>query len=164
MLIRDATPDDLDGILALKLALVRTWFEDEDHLDAYPDYPAHLRERLADLMPRDFHHYWVAEDADGTLVACLSALVTKHLPGPEWSGVHAHLGDLYVVPEHRGEGLAHQLMERAMAWCEAQDAFMADMHATQMAQPMYLKMGWRPPVLEQPGGRFQTLEYFFDGR
>lgn len=161
MQLREATLADVDTLVAFKLEIVRTWFDDPAYVDDAPAYPARLRDRLVDLLPRDHHRFVVAE-VDDAIVGCISASVLKHLPGPDWSGVHGHVADLYVLPAHRGRGLARALMEDSMAWLRRQEAFMADMDATKGAVAMYVKMGWVPRHPHELDQQFTTLEYHFD--
>ena len=54
-----------------------------------------------------------------------------------------YIGDLFVLPEHRGKGLSKRLMEAIMAHPELQD-FRRWMLATSDAHGLYEKFGFRP--------------------
>ena len=54
-----------------------------------------------------------------------------------------YIGDLFVLPEHRGKGLSRRLMEAIMAHPELQD-FRRWMLATSDAHGLYEKFGFRP--------------------
>lgn len=159
-LIRPATVHDVDDIHRLKYQLVRTWYPDPAEVDDHPTYASTLRGRITEVIDHPWYHYVVAE-VDGRVVACMSASIHKALPGPDWTGINAHMGDLFVQEDKRGMGLAGMLMDNCLAWCREQGAWSARMHATRMAVPMYLKQGWQPPEPEDPDGRFLTLLYAF---
>ena len=55
----------------------------------------------------------VKRDAAQAVITVSTALYV------EWGGV-AEIGDLYVLPERRRQGLARRLVEQAKAWCRAQ--------------------------------------------
>jgi GNAT superfamily N-acetyltransferase len=54
-----------------------------------------------------------------------------------------YIGDLFVLPEHRGRGLSKRLMEAIMAHPELQN-FRRWMLATSDAHGLYEKFGFRP--------------------
>ena len=54
-----------------------------------------------------------------------------------------YIGDLFVLPEHRGKGLSKRLMEAIMAHPELQN-FRRWMLATSDAHGLYEKFGFRP--------------------
>ncbi|MGL4832616.1 MAG: GNAT family N-acetyltransferase [Propionibacteriaceae bacterium] len=158
--IREAAIADVEAIAGLKTKLVATWFDDPSYLAQAPDYPEQLRARISELVVLPTHYYLVAYDGVAP-VACMSASVHKALPGPDWSGVSAYLGDLYVEADYRGQYLATQMMDLCLAWCREQHAYRASMHSTRMALAMYEKQGWVRPRLEEEGGPFQSLDYYF---
>lgn len=162
MQIREATLADLDDIVRLKQLLVATAWSDDLHvLDSYPDYESRLRARVAELLQHPDHQFWVAFDGE-EIVACLSASLAKHLPGPDWSGIHGHLSDLYVAETHRGQGIAKELMHIGVDWLRDRGAWGADLHATRMALPMYEAMGWERRQADAEDSTFFSLSKRFD--
>src|SRR5215831_8986399 len=55
----------------------------------------------------------------------------------------AYLADVYILPEHRGKGLARRLMERVIAHPELQ-RLRRFLLATRDAHSLYSKFGFRP--------------------
>jgi GNAT superfamily N-acetyltransferase len=78
---------------------------------------------------------FVLRDAAGTL-AGFARVVTDR-------ATFGYIGDLFVLPEHRGKGLSKRLMEAIMAHPELQD-FRRWMLATSDAHGLYEKFGFRP--------------------
>lgn len=162
MQIRPATASDVEAIVALKQILVtQAWSDDPHYLDAYPDYADRLRARLVELLVDPNHQYWVAADGN-EVVGCVSASISKHLPGPDWSGISATMSDLVVAPAARGRGIARALMEVGMQWCRQQGAFGIDLHATRMARGMYAAMGWQRRQPEDPDATFVSMQWRFE--
>lgn len=63
--------------------------------------------------------YWVAESAEGEVVAATSVVT-------EWSNFHGRhywwVQSLYIAPEHRGRGLVELLLDHLAAAARAADA------------------------------------------
>ena len=78
---------------------------------------------------------FVLRDAHGQL-AGFARVITDH-------ATFGYIGDLFVLPEHRGKGLSKRLMEAIIAHPELQD-FRRWMLATSDAHGLYEKFGFRP--------------------
>lgn len=52
---------------------------------------------------------------DGAAVGVVTVSATRDI---EYGRI-AEFGDLYILPDYRGQGLAQQLMEAGQAWCKA---------------------------------------------
>jgi diamine N-acetyltransferase len=121
--IRTALPADTTALAALKLAAFRETFLDGFGIPYPPadlarfeeeSYgPAKVAVELAD--PR--HATWVAEAADGTLVAYAHTGPSK-LPHPDVHGGSGELYQLYLLGSAQGVGLGKALMALAMDWLE----------------------------------------------
>jgi len=106
--LRDARHGDIDGWLALRLAM-------------FPHHPVEfLREELVALLADPQRHAaFVAEDADSTLLGFAEvALRTDYVPGMRTSPV-AFLEAIHVAPAARRRGIARALVTRALAWGRA---------------------------------------------
>ena len=108
--IRQATSDDIDVLVGFTLAEARD--AERRTLDVEG---ARRGVRAAfDSPPRAT--YWVAHTAEGRVVGSFSVV-------PEWSnflgGDYWWIQSLYILPEHRGQGLVDQMLAylsaRAMA-------------------------------------------------
>ena len=81
---------------------------------------------------------WVFE-ADGRAVGSATAVAFgKDL---------AWIGMVLVLPEYRRRGIARQLMETAVRWCEARGVAAIKLDATDLGRPLYRSMGF---VDEEP--------------
>jgi GNAT superfamily N-acetyltransferase len=77
------------------------------------------RQRIAENLDRmlaDPFCWCALALADGKAQAVITVTTVLYV---EW-GRLGEIGDLYIVPEHRGRGLARLLIERAKDWCRAQ--------------------------------------------
>ena len=66
-------------------------------------------ERFSEVYNSPGNAYWVAEDESGTVVAGAGI-------GSLGSEGVCELRKMYCVPEHRGKGVAHALLETALAY------------------------------------------------
>jgi len=78
---------------------------------------------------------FVLRDARGNLAGFARVITDRATFG--------YIGDLFVLPEHRGKGLSKRLMEAIMAHPELQN-FRRWMLATSDAHGLYEKFGFRP--------------------
>ncbi len=70
-----------------------------------------------DQLAKPDTRIWVAENDDGALVGYVCAPVKDSPPIFE-RGATLSVAELYVVTDHRGEGLADELLDRAADWGE----------------------------------------------
>lgn len=104
-----ATVDDAHADAAGAL-LVRFFAEEGFHGN-----PAAILSRF-DVLRRDAHHWAAAAlDTAGEMIGVVTVTTMLYV---EW-GRMAEIGDLYVLPSHRGRGVARALVEAAEAWGRA---------------------------------------------
>lgn len=101
----------------------------------------HRRERLADDRVAQF-----VAVRDGALVGYVDV---EERPAPPVfaRGPGAHVGDLYVRPEHRGAGLGSRLLDRAEAWARERDherVTLSVLLANDAARRLYDERGYEP--------------------
>ena len=89
-----------------------------------------------DLEP-DTIHYWIA-DAAGEAIAYLRVLLD---PAPTHLDASNVVGRVVVRADHRGEGLAQELMTRALADFAGKPMLL---HAQEYIAPLYAKFGFEP--------------------
>lgn len=85
---------------------------------------------------------WVAE-TDGIAVGGAGLIVLPWSPGP--TRVDARMGwviNVFVDPDHRGRGVARQLMEAIHAWCREQGVERLALNATEAGARIYRDLGY----------------------
>ena len=140
--IRKASAADIDTLVAFTLREAR---EAEDADAADEDVRRGVRGAFAD-PPRAT--YWVAEGADGRIVASTSVV-------GEWSNFHGGdywwIQSLFIDPEHRGRGLVDQLLEHLEHAATAAGALELRLYAhraNERAIRVYRRCGFvEPPYL-----------------
>ena len=100
-------------------------------------------ERLLELEPEGCFGL----ERDGALVATAAALV--------YGQDLAWIGMVLTLPQHRGQGYAGRLMERAMAFAESRGVAQVGLDATDMGFELYRRFGFAPRSVverwERPG-------------
>jgi GNAT superfamily N-acetyltransferase len=88
---------------------------------------------------------WLAETADGTVIAGAGVHIRRLLPRAETLvACEALVVNVYVAPEFRHRGLARRLMEGILAWCRAQGIERVVLHPSSMGRPLYESLGFVP--------------------
>ena len=86
-----------------------------------------------DRMRRDDNH-WVAVALNkGHFVGIVTVTSMLYI---EW-GRLGEIGDLYVLPEARGNGIARRLVQAAIDWCRARGCSAVEVITTPMGEAAY---------------------------
>lgn len=98
-------------------------------------------ERLADSR----YLGWIAE-VDGRVAGSTGLLVVDWPPHPfhPESSHRGYLLNVYVEPEFRQKGLAHQLVELCLAEARQRKIRVVTLHSSDAGRPVYEKFGFHP--------------------
>ena len=139
--IRPATLGDIDTLVQQR----RRMWEDMGERDAgkLAAHDATYRAWAADLFQQGRYAAWLAEDAQGNVVAggCVWLREWQPLPGAK-DGLEAYLLSMYTAPEARGQGCAKRIVAEALAWTQAKGYPRLRLHASEMGRPLYAKLGF----------------------
>jgi ribosomal protein S18 acetylase RimI-like enzyme len=95
-------------------------------------------------MIREGKYYgWIATDA-GRPVASAGLLILDWPPHPfdPEGELRGYLLNVYVEPEYRKRGLAHELVERCMAEARRCGIHVVTLHSSQAGRPLYERFGF----------------------
>jgi len=85
---------------------------------------------------------WVVDDGSQLLGHVCVQLFEK-MPNPvNEREVHAHLTNLYVIPEMRGRGLGRKLLKTAASWCRARGVDAVILWASPASKSLYRRGGF----------------------
>jgi GNAT superfamily N-acetyltransferase len=98
-------------------------------------------------MMREGKYYgWIATDAGRPTrpVASAGLLILDWPPHPfdPEGELRGYLLNVYVEPEYRKRGLAHQLVERCMAEARRRGIRVVALHSSQAGRPIYERFGF----------------------
>lgn len=105
---------------------------------------AAFRPWLEPRLARGDYFGWIATLGDGTPVAGLGMMVIDWPPHPSHPSQSArgYVLNVFVEPDHRGRGLARQLMDMAVQEGQRRGLDYMILHATRMGRPLYERLGW----------------------
>jgi ribosomal protein S18 acetylase RimI-like enzyme len=95
-------------------------------------------------MIREGKYYgWITTDGDRP-VASAGLLILDWPPHPfdPEGELRGYLLNVYVEPEFRKRGLAHELVERCMAGARRRGIRVVTLHSSQAARPIYERFGF----------------------
>jgi GNAT superfamily N-acetyltransferase len=141
ILIREAGIEDIPHILHHRSSMY--WDMGNQDLDAHRRMLVSAEACLRAAMPQGGYRGWMAETADGRVIAGVGIRIV------EWSGSpddptprRAWIQNVYTEPEFRRQGLAQRLMDTAVEWCRAEGFVSVSLHASVFGRPLYEKMGF----------------------
>jgi len=126
--VRRATPDDLDVVVAMRLALLREHAGNAVYGRLRSDAPARARTLFGEQLASPHDATWLAVNAAGEAVGILRCMEGRGSPllDPPRYG---YVASVYVVPEARRAGVLHALLEAAEAWSRARGLDELRLHA-----------------------------------
>lgn len=139
MIIREATKDDFDQLLDLSFQLEVNHSELEGEKPNPDELKKKISRNLMKYMNEKTERFFVAEDG-GHLVGFVDGEVSKSLSGIGW------VGNLYVKPEFRKQGLGTKLMEKITQWLKNQGVKVVEFtvhEKNQEALSFYRNLGYQ---------------------
>lgn len=133
--VRKAGPEDFDAVCPLFEAFYRE--------EGFPEAVSGVANNLRSILTRADTAAFVAE-AD---TAAIGAAATSSAFGLE-VGQYAEIEDIYVLPEHRGAGVARQLIEASFEWARSIGCHHIEIVITRHGRevgglvPFYTKLGF----------------------
>ena len=157
--IRRATPDDLDAVVRLRLALLRE----------YPDHPIYGRLRSdAEMLARPLFAAQLDSGNESTFLAvadgqAIGILRSVEAPASPFlkPDRYCYVSSVYVDPRFRRRGVLRLLVDRAFEWCRQRGLSEMRLHSVgtrESASAAWDALGFE--VVEQV--RVRRLESFDD--
>jgi GNAT superfamily N-acetyltransferase len=146
--IREATVDDRETLARHRCEM----FKDMGILreDAYDDLARATAAYFAEAMPKGEYVAWVVtpEDSPENIVAGGGVQLRRILPRPDADGrlqapwPQALAVNVFTEKEWRRRGLAELVMRTIIAWCKESGVASLVLHPSDMAFPLYEKLGF----------------------
>jgi ribosomal protein S18 acetylase RimI-like enzyme len=138
--VRPVCADDLDLICRHREAMFREAGRDEASLRTMTE---HFRVWLAPRLASGAYSGYALIEKDAP-VAGIGLMVIDWPPHPlhPETGQRGYVLNLYVEPQARRRGLAHQLMQLADEDFARRGVTFAILHATAQGRPLYEGLGW----------------------
>jgi ribosomal protein S18 acetylase RimI-like enzyme len=148
--LRETQGNDWRRYRTLRLAALRDPMAPVAFFEPYEDAARRSPEGWArKSAPMKGRATFIGETADGSWAGMTTALL--HDDG------HVHIVGVYVLPEHRGTGLAEALMRAAIAWAGDREVRLDVHENNERAARFYHGLGFRPTGRVEPDPRDPQL-------
>ena len=140
MRYRQANLEEAALLAALRLEMLREHTPLSAELQA--EILGNTRRFLSEGMEHGDVVCWVAES--GGCLAGMGCVNFFILPPNDWcpNGKTAYVGNVYVKPEYRRQGVASETLTRLVACAKARGCQRVLLNATDMGKPLYLRHGF----------------------
>ena len=92
---------------------------------------------------RATHSAFVARTIDGEIVGAAWVALLPRVPSPGASNrLSADIQSVFVMPEHRGEGVGTALVDAATSHAHGAGASRVTVHSSERAVPVYRRLGF----------------------
>ena len=156
--VREATPRDLDTVVALRLALLREHPDHPIYGRLRADVHARARELFASQLRSTMEVILLAERSDEAIgvLRCVESVGSPLLEPARY----AYVSSVYVRPESRRQGVLRALLRRAERWSRARGLGQMRLHnvaGSAAAEGAWSALGFgvveqvRVRTLDQPG-------------
>jgi len=144
MNVRAATLDDVANLAAARWAF-RTEGDAEVPIESEQAFARRYQDFVRDALQSGRWRYWIAETADGELVAHMAVGVMRSIPRPSRaSDQWGYLTDCYTRPQYRNRGIGRELLACVVAWAESQDLEMLVVWPSDASERFYARAGFDP--------------------
>lgn len=127
VLVREASPLDLDEVTGLRLALLRDPTATPVARVLHPDAEGRARRIFARQL-RSRHEVTLLAERGETVVGILRVTLAPASP-LHADFRHAYLSSAYVLPRARRGGVLRTLVRHGLAWCEAHGVAEVRLHS-----------------------------------
>ena len=139
--IRQGTVADA-GQIALHRRLIFEEIRDYSP-NALATMQAKYQDWVAERMERGAYFAWFALNEAGEIIAGVGVWLREWPISPRNpAGRDAHVLDVYVQPDYRGQGIARTLMETLVEWCQKQGLVTITLETSDAARPLYETLGF----------------------
>jgi GNAT superfamily N-acetyltransferase len=147
---RAATLDDVPELLRLRGVM----WESMGLPLAAGGWEEHFTEVVSGWLASGTGAAFVVDGADG-LVACGIGSIDQRLPGSSNpTGRYGYIANMVTEAEHRGQGLAGQVLRALLDWFAAQGIGIVDLHASADGERLYRAHGFAENA--QPALRWRS--------
>jgi len=138
--IREGTVADIPEIARHRRRMCEDMNYTDDH--ALSTMVSLTADYLKKAIPEGSFRSWLACD-DGRVVAG-GAVVISPWPSHAYDldCRRAMILNVYTEPEYRRRGIARQIMEAIIAWCQQQGFARVSLHASEHGRPLYESLGF----------------------
>lgn len=141
--LRAAQPDELPIVAGFWLAMFEEVGKHYER-DFQPDWRTRFVEFFEPRLARGDARYIVAVDREERIVGSAGAMLTEGYPSVIHGLRSGYIFGIYVLPTHRGRGLATRLTHAAVNFLRAKDPLAIRLHASPFGRPIYEKLGFLP--------------------
>ena len=138
--IRKANPNDLAAIVDYRIIMFRTFIKETYDWQAVKDFEIqYFQEKMQDKQ----FVAWVAETADGEIIATAAVSFYETAPKP-WNleSKYAFVSSMYTEPEYRRQGIGGRLLKEALDYSRSQGITHATLHASKSGKSLYESFGF----------------------
>ena len=135
---REASPDDLSTVVALRLALLREHGGHPIYGRLRPDASQRARELFAAQLDSAGEVMFLAETGGRVvgILRCVESIGSPLLDPPRYG----YVSSVFVLPDARRGGVLRALLEHAVRWCE--DRGLAEMRLHSVAGDAVSEAAW----------------------
>ena len=140
-MIRAATINDINTICRLKLIM----FEESGHSDLLHKNATETIKKVYEKMYFEHSAIHFINEINDDIIACAGAFIKNDIPYCFFSNpFYGFIGDVYTLPEYRGNGYATELTAEAISWIKTKGVQRISLLASEQARGIYKRMGFSP--------------------
>lgn len=87
--------------------------------------------------------WWVAEEERDGAVGMVNLKLFERMPSPGSAAQWGYLANLFVLPEHRGEGIGAALVQAVVTWSQAAGLVRLVLSPSEASVSLYERLGFR---------------------
>ena len=138
--IRKAEPSDLPQVVDYRIIMFQTFIKDPYDWQAIKQFEIKY---FQDKMQANQFVAWVAETADGVIIATAAVSFYETAPKP-WNleSQYAFISSMFTEPEYRRQGIGGRLLKEALNFARSKGITHATLHATKSGKSLYESFGF----------------------